>query len=97
MQLRLMVFLQGACVLSINAKAVAIKSIECSIIDHAFERGWMKPQVSATFLIDYQSNQSNQGNQVIQQINPADSFFPGSFLQFLCTTIQIFSEAIHYP
>ena len=36
---------QGACVLSINAEPVTIKSIECAIIDHAFEEGWMKPQV----------------------------------------------------
>jgi len=36
---------EGACVLSINAKPVTIKSIECAIIDHAFERGWMKPQL----------------------------------------------------
>ncbi|XP_033120494.1 putative glutamate synthase [NADPH] [Anneissia japonica] len=35
---------EGACVLSIHSPAVTIKSIECSIIDHAFEQGWMVPQ-----------------------------------------------------
>lgn len=34
---------EGACVLGINAPAVAIKSIEVSIIEKAFEMGWMKP------------------------------------------------------
>ncbi|KXJ22785.1 putative glutamate synthase [NADPH] [Exaiptasia diaphana] len=36
---------EGACVLSINAKPVTIKKIECTIIDHAFEKGWIKPQI----------------------------------------------------
>lgn len=36
---------EGACVLGINAKPVTIKNIECAIIDHAFEQGWMKPQI----------------------------------------------------
>uniref|UniRef100_A0ABM0GL38 glutamate synthase (NADH) n=1 Tax=Saccoglossus kowalevskii TaxID=10224 RepID=A0ABM0GL38_SACKO len=33
---------EGACVLSINEPAVAIKNIECTIIDHAFSEGWIK-------------------------------------------------------
>jgi len=33
---------EGACVLGINEPAVTIKNIECSIIDNAFERGWIK-------------------------------------------------------
>ena len=36
---------EGACVLGINADPVSIKSIECAIIDKAFEEGWMKPQI----------------------------------------------------
>jgi NADH dehydrogenase FAD-containing subunit len=36
--------LQGACVLGINSPAVTIKNIECAIIDHAFEMGWIKPE-----------------------------------------------------
>ena len=36
---------EGACVLGINEKPVAIKTIEVSIIEVAFERGWIKPQV----------------------------------------------------
>jgi len=36
---------EGSCVLGINAKPVTIKNIECAIIDHAFEQGWMKPEI----------------------------------------------------
>ena len=38
---------EGSCVLGINAKPVTIKNIECAIIDHAFEQGWMIPQYPA--------------------------------------------------
>lgn len=34
----------GACVLGINEDAVNIKLVECAIIDHGFEQGWIKPQ-----------------------------------------------------
>ena len=30
--------------MSINEPAVTIKNIECAIIDHAFEQGWIKPE-----------------------------------------------------
>ncbi|XP_053398015.1 uncharacterized protein LOC123552518 isoform X2 [Mercenaria mercenaria] len=36
---------EGACVLGINAPAVTIKNIENTIIDYAFEQGWIVPQV----------------------------------------------------
>ena len=36
---------ESACVLGINAPSVTIKSIECAIIDYAFEHGWIKPEV----------------------------------------------------
>ncbi|RVE47232.1 hypothetical protein evm_008100 [Chilo suppressalis] len=36
---------EGACVLGISEPAVTIKNIECAIIDHAFESGWIKPQI----------------------------------------------------
>ena len=35
---------ESACVLNINQPAVTIKQIENSIIDQAFERGWVEPQ-----------------------------------------------------
>jgi glutamate synthase (NADPH/NADH) small chain len=35
---------EGACVLGINAEPVSIKAIEVSIIDHAYEQGWIAPQ-----------------------------------------------------
>lgn len=36
---------EGACVLGINELPVTIKNIEVSIIDHAFEQGWIKPEI----------------------------------------------------
>lgn len=35
---------EEACVLAINAPAVTIEQIEKTIIEHAFERGWVRPQ-----------------------------------------------------
>lgn len=35
---------EGACVLGISEPAVTIKNIECAIIDHAFEQGWITAQ-----------------------------------------------------
>ena len=35
---------EGSCVLGINDDAVTIKAIEVSIIDHAFEHGWVVPE-----------------------------------------------------
>lgn len=35
---------EGSCVLGINAPPVTIKNIEVSIIDKAWEEGWVKPQ-----------------------------------------------------
>jgi glutamate synthase (NADPH) small chain len=35
---------EEACVLGINNKPVTIKNIELSIIEHAFDRGWIAPQ-----------------------------------------------------
>ncbi len=38
---------EAACVLGINAKPVSIKAIECAIVDHAFEHGWIQPEPAA--------------------------------------------------
>jgi glutamate synthase (NADPH/NADH) small chain len=35
---------EEACVLGINEKPVTIKNIEVSIIEHAYEQGWVKPE-----------------------------------------------------
>ncbi len=35
---------EGSCVLGINALPVTIKNIECAIIDHGWENGWVKPE-----------------------------------------------------
>jgi len=36
---------ESACVLGVNSPAVTIKSIECAIIDHEFDKGWIFPQI----------------------------------------------------
>jgi glutamate synthase (NADPH/NADH) small chain len=38
---------EGSCVLGINDDAVTIKAIELSIIDRAFDEGWVRPQPPA--------------------------------------------------
>jgi glutamate synthase (NADPH) small chain len=38
---------EEACVLAINAPAVTIEQIEKTIIEHAFEKGWVRPQPPA--------------------------------------------------
>ncbi len=35
---------EGSCVLGINAPPVTIKNIECTIIDHGWENGWVIPE-----------------------------------------------------
>ncbi len=35
---------ENSCVLGINASPVTIKNIEVAIIDHAYEKGWLKPK-----------------------------------------------------
>jgi glutamate synthase (NADPH/NADH) small chain len=36
---------EGSCVLGINNPPVTIKNIECAIIDHGWENGWVKPEL----------------------------------------------------
>lgn len=36
---------EESCVLNINDSAVAIKTIECAIVDKGFENGWIKPEI----------------------------------------------------
>jgi glutamate synthase (NADPH/NADH) small chain len=38
---------EAACTLNLTDEPVTIKSIECSIIDKAWEMGWVKPQIPA--------------------------------------------------
>jgi len=38
---------EAACTLNLNDQPVTIKSIECAIIDKAWENGWIEPQISA--------------------------------------------------
>jgi glutamate synthase (NADPH/NADH) small chain len=38
---------EGSCVLGMTDPPVTIKSIECAIIDHAFEQGWVEPHPPA--------------------------------------------------
>jgi len=37
---------EGSCVLGINEPPVTIKNIECSIIDRAFQEGWVTPRLA---------------------------------------------------
>jgi glutamate synthase (NADPH) small chain len=39
---------EGSCVLGIIEPPVTIKNIECSIIDHGFEEGWVNPETPET-------------------------------------------------
>lgn len=39
---------EGSCVLGINEDPVSIKAVELSIIDKAWENGWIKPEVAQT-------------------------------------------------
>ncbi|MEL0106735.1 MAG: glutamate synthase subunit beta [Rhodospirillaceae bacterium] len=36
---------EEACTLNITDEPVTIKTIECTIIDHAWEKGWVKPEI----------------------------------------------------
>ena len=38
---------EGSCVLGINNPPVTIKNIECAIIDHGWDHGWVKPEPPA--------------------------------------------------
>ena len=38
---------EAACTLNLQETPVTIKSIECAIIDKAWEMGWVKPQIAA--------------------------------------------------
>lgn len=42
---------EGSCVLGISEPPVTIKNIECTIIDHAFEQGWIRAEVSFCFYL----------------------------------------------
>src|SRR5215471_17908682 len=35
---------EGSCVLGINAPPVTIKNLECAIVDHGWEEGWVVPE-----------------------------------------------------
>jgi len=35
---------EGSCVLGINAPPVTIKNLECTIIDHGWDKGWVTPE-----------------------------------------------------
>ena len=39
---------EEACTLNLTDKPVSIKTIECSIIDYGWKKGWIKPQIAPT-------------------------------------------------
>ena len=39
---------EASCTLNLTDKPVSIKSIECSIVDYGWKKGWIKPQLPLT-------------------------------------------------
>ncbi len=55
---------EDACVLGINEPAVTIKSLECAIIDRAFDEGWVVPRRPSSARAR-RSRSSAQGRRVL--------------------------------
>lgn len=82
---------ESACVLGINSSPVSIKSIECAIIDHAFEHGWMKPDPPA-----FRSGKKvaivgsgPAGLACAHQLNKVGHFYSIFFFYFPCIFFSI--------
>ncbi|XP_004526125.1 glutamate synthase [NADH], amyloplastic isoform X2 [Ceratitis capitata] len=94
---------EGACVLGISEPAVTIKNIECAIIDHAFEQGWMKPDVPSTRTGKRVAivGSGPSGLAAASQLNRAGHFVtvferndrPGGLLQYGIPTMKL-SKAV---
>uniref|UniRef100_A0A8D8I6P6 Glutamate synthase [NADH] n=2 Tax=Culex pipiens TaxID=7175 RepID=A0A8D8I6P6_CULPI len=95
---------EGACVLGISEPAVTIKNIECAIIDHAFEQGWITPQIPAqrsgkrVAII----GSGPAGLAAAQQLNKAGHLVtvferndrPGGLLQYGIPTMKLSKEVV---
>lgn len=95
---------EGACVLGISEPPVTIKNIECAIIDHAFENGWIKPKV-----IDYRTGKriaiigsGPSGLAAAAQLNTAGHNVvvferndrPGGLLQYGIPTMKLSKDVV---
>lgn len=94
---------EGACVLGISEPAVTIKNIECSIIDHAFEKGWIIPEIP-DFITGKKVaiiGSGPAGLAAAQQLNRAGhaitvyerNDYPGGLLQYGIPTMKL-SKAV---
>lgn len=95
---------EGSCVLGISEPPVTIKNIECAIIDHAFEQGWIKPRV-----IENRTNKrvaiigsGPSGLAAADQLNKAGHSVtvferndrPGGLLQYGIPTMKLSKEVV---
>lgn len=95
---------EGACVLGISEPAVTIKNIECAIIDHAFEQGWIHPEVP-----EHRSGKKvaiigsgPAGLAAAQQLNKAGHAItvyerndrPGGLLQYGIPTMKLSKQVV---
>uniref|UniRef100_A0A182FH82 Glutamate synthase [NADH] n=1 Tax=Anopheles albimanus TaxID=7167 RepID=A0A182FH82_ANOAL len=95
---------EGACVLGISEPAVTIKNIECAIIDHAFEQGWVKPQLPAVRSGKRVAivGSGPAGLAAAQQLNKAGHLVtvferndrPGGLLQYGIPTMKLSKEVV---
>uniref|UniRef100_A0A023EWE8 glutamate synthase (NADH) n=1 Tax=Aedes albopictus TaxID=7160 RepID=A0A023EWE8_AEDAL len=95
---------EGACVLGISEPAVTIKNIECTIIDHAFEQGWIVPQipVERTGKRVAIIGSGPAGLAAAQQLNKAGHVVtvyerndrPGGLLQYGIPTMKLSKEVV---
>lgn len=95
---------EGACVLGISEPAVTIKNIECAIIDHAFEQGWITPQIPAQRTGKRVAiiGSGPAGLAAAQQLNKAGHLVtvferndrPGGLLQYGIPTMKLSKEVV---
>ncbi|XP_017137128.1 glutamate synthase [NADH], amyloplastic isoform X2 [Drosophila miranda] len=95
---------EGSCVLGISEPAVTIKNIECAIIDHAFEQGWIKaeiPEVRTGKRVAIVGS-GPSGLAASQQLNRAGHFVTvferndrvGGLLQYGIPTMKLSKEVV---
>ncbi|XP_017842989.1 glutamate synthase [NADH], amyloplastic isoform X2 [Drosophila busckii] len=95
---------EGSCVLGISEPAVTIKNIECAIIDHAFEQGWIKPEIPETRTGKRVAivGSGPSGLAAAQQLNRAGHFVTvferndrvGGLLQYGIPTMKLSKEVV---
>lgn len=95
---------EGACVLGISEPAVTIKNIECAIIDHAFDQGWITPQIPThrTGKRVAIIGSGPAGLAAAQQLNKAGHLVtvferndrPGGLLQYGIPTMKLSKEVV---